>query len=69
MGSLIEAELRDGTVCNVPNEVLDRLLTQHKVSKFRRLDGWAVVGRDPLRNNDKGIVYSVPERRYSLREM
>lgn len=69
MGSLIKAELRDGTVCNVSNEVLDQLLIHHKVSKFRRIDGWAVVGRDPLRNNDKGIVYSIPERRCALSEI
>ena len=63
MGSLVKVELKDGTVCQVGHEALDLLLVHNEIAKFKRSDGWAVVGLDPLRNKGKGIVYSVPERR------
>jgi hypothetical protein len=63
MGTLVKAELRDGTVCQLAHEALVRLLVRNEIARFQRSDGWAVIGRDPLRNKEKGPVYSIPERR------
>ena len=66
METLVKVELKDGRVCQVGHEALDLLLEHNEISKFKRSNGWAVIGRAPLRNKDKGIVYSIPERRSSL---
>ena len=66
MGALVNVELIDGRICQIAPEALDLLLEHNEISKLERSKGWAVVGRDPLRNKDKGVVYSIPERRSSL---
>ena len=66
METLVKVELKDGRVCQVAHEALDILLEHNEVSRFKRSKEWAVIGRDPLRNKDKGRVYSIPERRSSL---
>jgi hypothetical protein len=66
METLVKVELKDGRVCQVAHEALDLLLERNEISRFKRAKGWAVIGRDPLRNKEKGIVYSIPERRSSL---
>ena len=63
MGTSVKAELKDGTICQMDTETLSLLLAKNEIAKFKRSDGWAVVGRDSLRNMSKGTVYSVPERR------
>ena len=64
MGSLVKVELKDGKVCQVAHEALDLLLEHDEIARFKRAEGWAVVGQDPLRNRAKGTVFSVPERRH-----
>lgn len=63
MEALVKVELIDGKTCQVAHKALDLLLEHNEVSRFKRSNGWAVIGRDPLRNMNKGLVYSVPERR------
>ena len=64
MKPLINVELIDGTICPVAPEALDVLLVHNKITKFERSGGWAIVGRDPLRDREKRPVYSIPERRH-----
>ena len=63
VGKLIEVELRDGTLCRMAPKALNMFLARDGVSRFRRSDGWVVVGVDPLRNPSKGCVYDGVERR------
>ena len=64
----IDVILKDGTYHHFTPRVLDVLLESHRVHKFKRANGWATVGIDPIRakkseNND----YQGHERRHSLR--
>lgn len=63
MGRLIEVELNDGTLCRMAPKALDMFLARDDVSRFRRSDGWAVVGIDPLRVPGRGRGYDGVERR------
>ena len=63
MGKLIEVELSDGTLCRMAPKALDMFLVRDGVSRFRRSDGWVVVGVDPLRDLCKRCVYDGSERR------
>jgi hypothetical protein len=64
MEPLVKVELRDGTICQVALDALDVLLLHNKIAKFERSGGWAIVGQDPLRDNGRGTVYCIPERRH-----
>ena len=68
MRQLIEVKLNDGTACRMAPKALNLFLTQHKVVKFKRSDGWAVVGRDPLRDMNKKNIHYGFERRTAARK-
>lgn len=63
MTKLIEVEMKDGTRCRMAPRALDMFLVRDEVSRFRRSDGWAVVGVDPLRGAKRNIYYDGLERR------
>ena len=63
VGALIKVELKDGTICQMAPKALDLLLKHEEVSKFKRSDGWAVVGRDSLRATKSKTSYGGSERR------
>ncbi|MDT8441423.1 MAG: hypothetical protein RQ723_07165 [Desulfuromonadales bacterium] len=64
MGLMIKVELKDGTLCRMAPKALDIFLARGKVVKFERNDGWAVVGRDPIRACCRdNSFYAGPERR------
>jgi len=63
---LIPVVLKDGHEELVSKDELQFMLAKKQVVFFKRFGGWVVVGRDPLRDKDKGIVYSIPERRSYL---
>ncbi len=65
MASLIEVEVKDGGFYQVSPEVLDSLLIKNEIVRFKRADGWAIVGEALLRDSNKRAVYSIPERRHS----
>jgi hypothetical protein len=44
-------------------KALDMFLARDGVSRFRRSDGWVVVGVDPLRDSNKRYAYDGVERR------
>jgi len=52
----------DGRFDMVKPNLLDNLLEQQAVTSFKRSSGWAVVGRDPVRNSGRGN-YGGAERR------
>lgn len=41
-------------------------LTQGKIVKFERSDGWVTVGVDPLREMTQDRFYNGPERRIAV---
>ena len=67
MGELVTVELRNGAVCKVASEALEVLLEHNEIAKLKRAAGWAIIGLDPFRIKGKGFVYSIPDRRDSLR--
>jgi hypothetical protein len=60
---LIPTELVDGLTCRMTNQELDTALADGLVAKFKRSDGWALVGKDPMREMNKNVVYAGVERR------
>ena len=46
---LIRVMYKDGKFDMVKPQMLDNLLEEHKVTRFMRSTGWAVVGRDSIR--------------------
>jgi len=61
--SYIDVILKDGTYHHFTPRVLDVLLDSHRVHKFKRSNGWATVGIDPVRTSRAGNGYDGPERR------
>ena len=59
----IEVQLKNGRAYRVGSSALDVLLSKGRVIQFRRSDGWAIVGLDPLRDNSAGGSFFSPERR------
>ena len=66
MFNLIRVELKDGAVCRMVPRALNIFLSQDKVVKFERSDGWAVVGVDPLRDMNANRNYSGFENRMAV---
>lgn len=66
----IEAIFLDGTSHHVLPRVLDVLLENNSITRFKRTDGWVTVGVDPVRakrRNDLCPLYYGPERRVAVR--
>jgi hypothetical protein len=64
-GSVL-VKLTDGTSCRVPKDILNAFLENGKVTKFKRTDGWVVVGKDQLRDMSVKSNYYGSERREAL---
>jgi hypothetical protein len=60
---LIPTELVDGLACRMTKQELNTALADGLVVKFKRSDGWALVGKDPMREMKKKAVYTGVERR------
>lgn len=59
---MIRVMYSDGRFDMVKPNILDNLLGQQAVTSFKRNNGWAVVGRDPIRSSSRG-GYRGEERR------
>jgi hypothetical protein len=46
----------------VPSFRLDDLISEGRIKKFYRSDGWVTIGKDPIRGHG-GPRYNGPERR------
>lgn len=66
MDSLIRVELTDGTICRMAKRAFNLFLSQGKVLRFERSDGWVIVGKDPLRGTLDHTGYKGQERREAL---
>lgn len=55
--SYIDVILKDGTYHHFTPRVLNVLLESHRVHKFRRKDGWATVGVDPVRTKKSSVAH------------
>jgi len=53
----VNVELKDGSVCLMAKKSLNLFLSLGSVAKFKRTDGWVVVGRDQLRDLEKNNDY------------
>ncbi|SPQ00501.1 conserved hypothetical protein [Candidatus Sulfobium mesophilum] len=61
---LITVVYQDGKQDLVDPLVLKKLLASDKVKRFLRSDGWAIVGRSPMRGDDKRYKSYNVERRH-----
>lgn len=59
---LIRVMYSDGRFDMVNPGMLDNLLERQTVTSFKRGNGWAVVGRDPIRSSSRA-GYGGQERR------
>ena len=59
---MIRVMYSDGRFDMVKPELLDSLLKEQVITSFKRASGWAVVGRDPIRNSGR-TDYNGTERR------
>ena len=67
--SYIDVILKDGTYHHFTPRVLNVLLESHRVHKFKRSEGWATVGVDPVRTKPIASVnghLSGPDRRMNI---
>ena len=60
---LVLAELTDGSASRIAKKAFNVLLSNGKVVKFKRSDGWVLVGRDRLRDMHNDARYVGVERR------
>lgn len=60
---LVLVELKEGTSCRMAKKALKIFLAHGGVTRFKRSDGWAVVGKDPLRDPENDGYYTGVERR------
>lgn len=58
---MIRVLYRNSKYDMVKDSFLDGLIISGKIEKFRRVDGWITIGKDPMRG--WGGVYYGPERR------
>ena len=63
MTRLIKVEMKDGVLCQMAPRALDMFLARDEVSRFKRSEGWVVVGVDPLRDPKKRNAFDGAERR------
>ena len=58
----VSVELVDGTVCRMSQEKFEYYLQQKKVSRFKRANGWAVIGQDHVRGETNSVYVGVERR-------
>ena len=63
----VNVELKDGAVCEMAEKAFNVFLSLDRVARFRRSDGWVIVGQDPMRDLGKENDYpSAANRRSSV---
>ena len=61
-GKMIQVLFNSGDIDMVDTRTLDRLVSKQEIFCFRRQEGVAVIGRDPVRSNRPGEYFG-PDRR------
>lgn len=49
----VDVELKDGAVCLMAKKAFNVFLSLDRVAKFKRSEGWIVVGKDQVRDLEK----------------
>ena len=62
----VKVELKDGSVCQMANKSFNIFLSLGKVAKFKRSEGWIVVGKDQMRDLEKINDYPLVANRRSF---
>jgi hypothetical protein len=66
MSYKVNVELKDGAVCQMAKKSFNIFLSLDRVVKFKRSNGWVVVGKDQMRDLEKNNNYPpVADRRTS----
>ena len=60
---LLPVIYQSGACGLVSTSHLDELIAKDKIKQFLRLDGWATIGRDPLRVRERGWRYHERRKR------
>ncbi len=60
---ILRIQYTDNRYDMVKGSMLDRLIEDHQITRFRRSSGWVTIGVDPVRTGNKKPGYSGPERR------
>ncbi len=63
---LISVIYRDGKHDMVKDFILNRLIEEEKITRFKRSDGWVDIKTGPLRGMTRPQRYLGPERRTNL---
>ena len=67
MSGKVDVELKDGAVCQMAKHAFNVFLSLNRVVRFKRSDGWIVVGTDPLRDLEKDDDYpAIADRRATV---
>lgn len=62
----VNVELKDGSVCQMAKKAFNVFLSLDRVARFKRANGWVVVGKDSLRDPGRISAYpSTADRRAS----
>ena len=59
---LIRVRYPNGSYDMVNKQTLDFLLEQEKITGFKRTEGWALVGRDPIRSRSRQAEWQESHR-------
>lgn len=57
MSTQLNVELKDGSVCRMAVHAFNVFLSLDRVVRFKRADGWVVVGKDQMRDLNKVNTY------------
>lgn len=63
---LVLVKLKDGSTCRMAKKALNIFLSHDRVAKFKRDDGWVVVGKDPMRNMHDDQHFKGTDRRRTV---
>ena len=67
MSMKVDVEMKNGAVCRMARQAFNVFLSMDRVVRFRRSEGWVVVGTDPLRDPEKDNDYpALADRRSTV---
>ncbi len=62
----VNVELKDGSVCLMAKKSLNIFLSLDHVARFKRTNGWVVVGKDQLRDLERSNDYPHSSERRAI---
>ena len=61
---LITVRYPDGQIDKIPRPLLNTMIETHKITGFKRKEGWVVIGKDAIRGMDHGYLQGRDRRRH-----